>query len=1171
MIKKSVIILFICMLSFMGFQHIIGLSVQAERAEHKLTTAKHTSGVMHFGTGKYVMVPDDYQVLQSEMRGVWVATVYNIAISKQNGVSDQAIMEYKEEYLEILDRMEEYGMNTVYFQVRPNNDAFYQSNLNDWSKFLVGEGVDPGWDPLAWMVEETHKRGYRFMCWMNAFRVTTESYVTNGKALNGKIEDLVRMKHEALAKLANGNFAKKHPEYVIAGLYDEKLILNPSEPAVQKFIVDVIMEIVENYNVDGLHFDDYFYLEGANSSNTENTSFVGYNGYLKDGKDIMNDMPNYQTYLQNPSSYGIEAFGKDGIYGMPKGLNLGDFRRENINMMMRNIRKKIDAYNQKNNTCVEFGTKPAAVWRSNSEFCSANSDRCVSNGSNTHEGAYSTYNDLYADSLKWVQEGLVDWVAPQVYYHFEDEYAPYADVVDWWVEQVNLVNEKRRKENKKEIRLYIAHGIYKYRDAPNQFYRSNEITDQIKYNNKYQDTIQGSAVYSYEILYKTLGSNIVNTYPNAENIRRNAMSYFKSFWANHQVYPLPIGKNDASDLTVNTYKIRVNATGLATLQFEAINHASCYGLYKLPKGVTFDANSTAYRQGVYYAGYEENKIIDIQLGTLDSEYEYYLVPVSVRGYLTNQPTKLDLEKVEVNLPPNPTHVDLHLTKKNEHICGTILTGQFTVPTDDNYDQITYSFKLLEKNRRIPITVETKIENNIVYFSWKSFYYEASPLQIVLELSDGDLQTDCYSETFSLVDDYTPDEITFEELNPIYDGLSALVVNHSEVIDVEKVKVYLVKENRKTDITVDYLKSDSKTSFTTILPDENVNNCYIEFVLTNGDKTVRCRTSTFSIEKTTPNEITIYTNQENYDGNTDVIIQYTKIENTDSVKVYLVKDQSKVDITEVFEKSVYETSFQYRLPDEQIENGYIEFELSKGTNTLYFQSNKFSVHKVTPDPIVVTVDDVAYDGKTNLTISFTPITNTDRVKVYFVNEHQKLDITDFFEKNDGTRFTYPLPNTNLEHCYIEFALTKGINTSIFQSTPFTVRKVIPKDIPLSIDKLVYDGNSDMRVFFIKEDCSSRIKINLVINGEIIDISNDYYSNHYEDSFTTVLPNGDYERCYIEIIVLVGEDSVTYRSPNFKIIKIVEKKNCKTCNHTSIALFTIFAIIPLVAYFIKKRMK
>ena len=455
---KNILIKPLCIIVLILFllcPFVVGASTETR----VLTTAKNPTGVRHYGTNELVEIIKEYDNAYAEMRGVWVATVYNIAISKQNGLNEKAITDYKNEFLTILDRMEEFGMNTIFFQVRPSNDAFYESELNPWSQFLVGSGVHPGWDPLEWMIDETHKRGFSFMCWMNAFRVTTETYVTNGSALSLPVSELVQMKHDALANLAEGNFAKEHPEYVIAGSYDEKLILNPSEPAVQKFIVDTIMEIVENYDVDGLHFDDYFYLNGTTSSDLENTNFVGKGAYTQSGIDIMNDWPNYYAYLDDPQNYGKDVFGENGIYGMEPGLNLGDFRRENINIMMRNIRKAIDAYNERTGKCVEFGSKPAAVWRSNSEYCTAGSTRCSENGSNTAEYAYSTYSDLYADSLKWVEEGLVDWVAPQVYYAFEDLYAPYADVVDWWAEQVTRVNAIRQEEGKKDIRLYIAHGI----------------------------------------------------------------------------------------------------------------------------------------------------------------------------------------------------------------------------------------------------------------------------------------------------------------------------------------------------------------------------------------------------------------------------------------------------------------------------------------------------------------------------------------------------------------------------------------------------------------------------------------------------------------------------------------------------------------------------------------
>ncbi len=942
MIKKVSILIFLFISFIISTNIKSNYNIYAQESEHKLTTAKNPTGVKHFGTSNNVMIPNEYNQTESQMRGVWVATVYNIAISKQNGLSIEAIENYKKEFNEILDRMEEFGMNTIFFQVRPCNDAFYQSNLNPWSKFLVGEGINPNWDPLSWMIDETHKRGFRFVCWMNAFRVTTESYVTTGKAINSSIAELVKMKHNALGKLADNNFAKLHPEYVLAGLYDEKLILNPSEPAVQKFIVDTIMEIVENYNVDGLHFDDYFYLEGYNSSNTENTNFVGYNSYLTVGKDIMNDVPNYLEYQKDPKNYGIDVFGDDGIYGMPSGLNLGDFRRENINNLMRNIRKKIDEYNLINKTNVEFGTKPAAVWRSNSQYCTIGSTRCAPNGSNTDEGAYSTYNDLYADSLKWVQEGLVDWVAPQVYYSFEDAYAPYADVVDWWVEQVRIVNEKRRMENKKDINLYIAHGIYKYRDNPEQFYRANEIIDQLKYNNKYRDVIKGSAVYSYELLYKTLGSNIVGEYPNAENIRNNAMKYFKNLWSNNQVFPLTIGDYDASNLLVEDYNLKENSMGIVSLQFDTLKGASAYGFYMIPKNTPFEISNLEYRKKVIYSGYEDSKKVCIELEDLD--YDYYIVPISVNGHISEHITKLDLSKITKNKAPNKVEISLELKNDNELLSGAILNGYFPVPTDDDGDLVEYTFSLMERNRKRKIDVETKIIDNMVYFSWQSFYYLLENTYIIVDLTDNDLTTECNSKKFSLVNNYSPSPIEITIKQNSYQGLSNLEIEYTEILYATNIKVYFVKDGNKIDITKEFKESSSEGKFTIVLPDEDINEGYIEFILSNGKKEISCKSNVFKVEKRPPSPIEITIKQNSYQGLSNLEIEYTEILYATNIKVYFVKDGNKIDITEEFKESSSEGKFTIVLPDEDINEGYIEFILSNGKKEISCKSNVFKVEK-----------------------------------------------------------------------------------------------------------------------------------------------------------------------------------------------------------------------------------
>ena len=111
--------------------------------------------------------------------------------------------------------------------------------------------------------------------------------------------------------------------------------------------------------------------------------------------------------------------------------------------MIKSIREAVDKYNEEHNDVVEFGAKPAAVWRSNIEYCTENEYRCSEEGSNTHASAYSSYNDLYADTLTWVKEGWVDYMAPQVYYGFSSTEAPYADIVMWWAEQIEKINAGR--------------------------------------------------------------------------------------------------------------------------------------------------------------------------------------------------------------------------------------------------------------------------------------------------------------------------------------------------------------------------------------------------------------------------------------------------------------------------------------------------------------------------------------------------------------------------------------------------------------------------------------------------------------------------------------------------------------------------------------------------------
>ena len=689
-----------------------------------------TSKVYHYGKGGAITLPKKYVASESEMRGVWVATVYNIAIGKQKGTTPLDIENYKQEFLTILDRMEEFGMNTLFFQIRPANDAFYKSKLNPWSEFLVGAGIDPGWDPLEWMIEETHKRGFDFQCWMNAYRVTTSSVLPDGSknASYYTNDELVKFKEEALSRLADGNFAKKHPEYVVMGEHDTRLILNPSEVAVQDFIVETLKEIVENYDIDGMHFDDYFYLNGSTSSDKVNTNFAGGQKYDSkySGVNILNDLGNYEEYKNNNADYEH----------MEKGYNLGDFRRENVNVMMRKIRAMVDKYNTKNNDNVEFGSKPAAVWRSNSQYCTEGFDRCSPIGSLTAAGAYSSYSDLFADTWKWVEEGLVDYVAPQVYYSFKDNIAGYADIVDWWAQMVSDLNKKRNGQGLKNIKLYIAHGIYKYRDAKDQFNDSGEIINQIKYTKKY-DSIVGSAFYSYETLYQF-----------ASKTHENGVKYLRNNWANNPVYPINRGENDSAGLKIDNYKISFDKlTNKYILNFDKQPGFRAYGLYKVLKNEPFDANDLTTRELVKYDPYVTGPKGSVEIEEYDDNYDYYVKVVSSNGYLSSETTKLEFSKVEEvesikinSLSEIPQQV-LKNSKVEMKANITNITGK----------NLKYKVWCLENGvDRGRLLTSGDVKGSELVFTFTSYNYDVKNAQIKLEVTDGVSSAYQISNMFDIV-------------------------------------------------------------------------------------------------------------------------------------------------------------------------------------------------------------------------------------------------------------------------------------------------------------------------------------------------------------------------------------------------------------------------------------
>lgn len=360
-----------------------------------------------------------------EFRAVWVATVVNIDYPSSKKLDSDS---QKREWIEMLENYQRMGLNAVIVQVRPAGDAFYPTDLAPWSEYLTGkQGARPipMYDPLAFMIEETHKRGMEFHAWLNPYRATMSL---------------------DLDKLSNQHQLKKNPDWFVK--YGKRYYFNPGLPDVRQHINQVVEEIVRNYNIDAIHFDDYFY------------------PYKVKGQEF----PDSATYAE----YGKEF------------SDIGDWRRYNVDVLIENLSKII----KDNKPYVKFGISPFGVWR--------NKSTDPVNGSDSY-ASIASYDDLNADILKWMEKDWIDYVAPQLYWYIGFRPADYLKLTNWW-------NDKTYGKD-----LYIGHAAYKVDDKSNkpQWQDRNEMGRQIELNRKTPNVL-GSIYFSSRSL-KANKLNVTDT------------------------------------------------------------------------------------------------------------------------------------------------------------------------------------------------------------------------------------------------------------------------------------------------------------------------------------------------------------------------------------------------------------------------------------------------------------------------------------------------------------------------------------------------------------------------------------------------------------------------------------------------------------------------------------
>ena len=302
---------------------------------------------------------------EKEMRAVWMATVSNIDFP----VAGSTANEQKKEFSDKLDALQAIGINAVMVQVRPKSDALYRSRINPWSDVLTGvQGENPGYDPLEYMVEEAHNRGIELHAWLNPYRITT----------SGQTD---------LELLCEGHPAKVHPDWIIE--HNGALYYNPAKEEVKRYISDTVGEIVENYNVDGIHFDDYFY----------------------------------------PAYYPLPA-------GEDKDGKEANARRQHVNDMVEMVYHRIKSINKN----VQFGISPNGIYKNEETGVYGSVIR-----------GYQSYYEVYADSKAWIDKGIIDYIAPQIYWESNHATAAYESVVRYWLDMVKGTN----------VKLYIGEAAYK--------------------------------------------------------------------------------------------------------------------------------------------------------------------------------------------------------------------------------------------------------------------------------------------------------------------------------------------------------------------------------------------------------------------------------------------------------------------------------------------------------------------------------------------------------------------------------------------------------------------------------------------------------------------------------------------------------------------------------------
>jgi uncharacterized lipoprotein YddW (UPF0748 family) len=466
-----------------------------------------------------------------QFRAMWIASVYNIDWPSNTGLS---AAQQQAEYRAWLDLAEENNMNAVVVQVRPTADAFWPSEHEPWSHWLTGtQGNSPGYDPLEFMVDEAHSRDIEFHAWFNPYRVAT---------------------HTNRDQLVSNHPVRQNPDWAFT--YNGQLYYNPGIPTVREFVIDAMMDAVDGYDVDGVHFDDYFYPYPASGQN----------------------IPDQATYDQYGSGFD----------------NIHDWRRNNIDLLVQEMSDRIQA----SKPHVAFGISPFGIWRNSSTD---------SRGSDT--SGLQSYDAIYADTRKWVLEGWLDYVTPQIYWEIGHSAADYAVLVPWWSDLVSST----------DVHLYVGQGAYKIGDG-GPWNSASVLSDHLNLNRNHPEVL-GDIYFS------------------AKDVRDNRHGAIDRLVSDHYSRPaIPPAMPQLGGSTPGTPAITDATRTGSGVSLTIEGDASSYAIYRLDGDTAADPCDFADASNLVGTARADGAVgtfTDTTAG--DQEYTYYATALS-RNHLESEPS-----------------------------------------------------------------------------------------------------------------------------------------------------------------------------------------------------------------------------------------------------------------------------------------------------------------------------------------------------------------------------------------------------------------------------------------------------------------------------------------------------------------------------------------------------